>query len=412
MGWISDIWDSITDWVRNLLSKALAWIVGKIEDFTVWLKITRHKFNIWLADFASTTLGFWLTLGGAVVIVMGLVFVTRSAWAAKAKLAVNAFLLKMKSTTGTVLGVLKYSEIYSLHQIAKILMPNYRTMWIAFYKAMGALAEEIGLGIGTITAFLRNANNVILSTYTAIGYTPDEAEVIYMRDSNEFFSKVDDRFSGYARNPESIFTDINNEIVRPHLLAQGEKDYKMALILNDVANKVIETDDNIQVVENNLKTLVEDLPDEIDAAISARTDVFFDTIDEFRDEHIIPVIEKLDGVRNVVNDYITTQERQRVVWESMISRPGDLLAQIETLPEPERSEQKRLLAKLIGALNLNGLSNLTEDRIASSISAREKREVKPDEILPPLVIKQPVDRLIIQPLEITSTVKSWFVGEY
>ena len=283
MGWISDIWDKITNWVRNLVQNALAWIVGKIEDFTVWLKVTRHKFNIWLADFASTTLGFWLTLGGAVVIVLGLVFVTRSGWMAKAKLVVNAFLLKIKVTVGSILGVLKYSEIYSLNEIAKILIPNYRSMWEAFYKAMGALAEEIGLGVGTITAFLRNANNVILSTYTAIGYTPDEAEVIYMRDSNEFFSKVDGRFSQYARNPESILTDINNEIVRPHLLAQGEKDYKLALILNDVADKVIETDANIQVVENNLKSLIEDLPDEIDAAISDRTDEFFNTIDEFRD---------------------------------------------------------------------------------------------------------------------------------
>lgn len=412
MGVITDLWKKITDWVENAIRNALNWIAEKIEDFTVWLKVTRHKFNLWLADFANTDLGFWILLGGTVLFVMGMAFIGKSDWAVKAMLAVNTFLAKTKLALGSILEVLHYSEIYSLNEIAKILIPQYRKMWDGFYKAMGALAEELGLGVGTITAFLRNSNHIILSTYTSIGYTPDEAEVIYMAESNEFFSKVDSRFAKYARDPESIFSDINNEIVLPHLLAKNEKDYKLALTLNNVVEKTNEINNNLLVVENNIKTLIDDLPDELDTAISKRTDVFFETIDDFRDEHITPVLKQMDDINNVVKSYINTEIRQREVWEDLLSKPVDLILQIETLPKDERDEQRLLLGDYIGSLDLNGMSNISEDwESASQIDFDGLEQIKPDEDKLFLDSKT-IENLDIKANNIKSSVLSWFVGEY
>lgn len=412
MGWISDLWDDFTAWVRNLLTSALRWIIGKIEDFTVWLKVTRHKFNIWLANFLATDTGFWIALSLVAVLIVGTAISIKTGYLQTALLKVKAFLAQLKSVTGSVLARLHFSELYSLNQIAIILLPFYEELWDAMYKAMGALAEELGLGVGTITAFLRNANALIVSTYTAVGYSMNEAEVIYMQSSNEFFSKVDGRFERYARNPEFIFKDINEEIVKPALLVQSETQYQQALMLERTVNKLVETDNNVQAVENSLKQMVADLPDEINEVVSQRTDVFFETIDDFREDYIVPTLDKLVAIDNVVQDYIEVQEIQRLNWSHLLNNPGNFLMQIELLPPEERNKQRALIRQMINALGIGDIEGSVKGLIDGTIRIDDELyDVNKPAKLPIQEYITP-PRLIISTEKIESKIQSWFVGEY
>ena len=121
------------------------------------------------------------------------------------------------------------------------------------------------------------------------------------------------------------------------LMRAGQSD--LLVRLDTVIAVVDEKATLLRTLEDNFDQLITDLPDEIEAAFRIHWDPARKYIDSFYDQYIAPVLDTANVIRTEVHELLDRQQEQLVRLLTDNQNPGDLLANVLTLPEPLRSRQ-------------------------------------------------------------------------
>ena len=402
--WIGEQITKITDWIRSF-------ITGAIDQITIWVRALMMGMRRWLAEFMSTTHGFWIAIAVVIVASVGVLYIGSTEWFLAIAEYVKGWIEAAKETMGLVLEWVGFTYFNTIHELALIFVEQYAAWWEPIYQAFASMSQELGVGIGTINTLSRAGQQLAALGFMVAGVPAGAAWIISESDRATWLESVEERWKKYAVNPYAVFTDIDTELVFPAVEMLGEEFQKRWQILQDVQGEVARQFGLWEAMHDTIDDLLESLPEEF--AI-VRDGIWNDMSTEFErimDEQVSPFMAKLDAAVLVVNQAIVRQEIKVRAMVEQVRLPGNYLASVFFLPEPLRSEQFRILAYVFGRAYEGEIEasrpivrqTVTIDRLSSIAALTVTPEIAPVRDTPILSPPDPTPR---------SQIPGWYVGAY
>jgi hypothetical protein len=418
MGWLSDIgdwvWSKITaatDWVKEQLAKAQAWVVSALEQITEEIKVWKYRFRKKIAEWMGDPIFFWLAI--AVTASLVIYAPKLAAWFAKTK--VKQFVDKaydvVKDLSGTILEKIGYIQILSVHKIGLIFFEDYQAFWGKLDEAFAGMAEEIELGVGTINVLMQSVRNLYYSTYSLFGYNSDMIETQFYDDITAWTAKAQARWERYVRNPQQFFTDIQNELIFPILERKAGAGEESAFKLLELNNKIQEFVDKTNTVREDFNSLVEALPDEIEAAVRTQIGTGLDAVNSFYEDTVLPTMAKIEESVLLIDQTI---KDMNYAMELNAQRKSDFISllrlslfsgELDTLEARELLGE--LLSRSIGKTSETMLDEMLINDMEYTIADDSNNSSTIDSIS-----REPIQGHGIDISTIKLPKGGWFVGEY
>lgn len=328
-------------------------------------------------------------------------FTTLSAWASSIKAGFSGFLT-----------AIHFDTIITIHEIAHLTSSAYREMMQKVYGKLGDFSEAIGRTTGFIETAIQLARKTSLEVSSFLGKSYDLGEVVWLKSFRSLLDKINDTAIVYAKNPSQIWTDIDDIIVKPAIDAKAAAQVTMFATVRNAVDMVKSLDDSLTTVQADFVATVSHLPKQWQNDILTMFVGVSGEINEWREGIFAPTIEVIDKVMGVVYERTIKAKELMQQIAARLAKGGDILADIDNLPDAERLEQELKIAevstRIMRRKNALWLQELQEHVITlESIKAAIKFEPSPSIFIvadrPALVTpvgKQAKDK------------KSWFVGDY
>jgi len=224
--------------------------------------------------------------------------------------------------------------------------------------------------------------------------------------------RINDTSNLYASNPSRIWNDIDELIIIPATDAAAEAQITMFATVKSITDMIKRGDEMLTTVQLNFGAVVDELPAKWRNDILPVVEDVAEDIKKWRDGIFAPTMEVIDKVIDVL--YTRTLEAKQTMQDiaARLARGGDLLANIDNLPETERLEQERIIGE-ISTRTYRRESELWQETVIQesitleSILAAVKFELPPELwFIPEQVgLAVPVGKQAV-------TKESWFVGDY
>lgn len=328
-------------------------------------------------------------------------FTKLSAWAKAIKASFSAFLT-----------AIHFDTIVTINEIAYLTSSSYRNMMERVYGKLGEFSAAIGRSTGFIETAIQLARKTSLEVSSFLGKSYDIAEIVWLKDFNKLLGKINDTSSLYAKNPSQIWTDIDELIVKPAIDAKAEAQITMFATVKSAIGMVKSLDDTLTTVQANFGAAVEELPAKWRNDVLPFVDKVSDEIKSWRDGIFAPTIEVIDKVIDVI--YTRTTEAKATMQEiaARLARGGNLLANIDNLPDEERIEQQGKISEVT--------SRLFRERSELWLKEVDKRTITLESILaaikfelaPEFWAVPELAGLVMPVGKQAKDKKSWFVGDY
>jgi len=409
------LWSDIVAWFEERIGQKTneirQWVIDALDKATAQIRVWKLNIKLWLTEFTSTALGFWLFIGAIIAGVVLVALVKSSELYLKYQAFVQQQLELLKNRIGTTLAYVGYSALLALHNVAMIFVPEYKAAWVEIYDGLAAISEELRLGIEGINAALNAAKAFIKTGLTIGGFIEVGAWEEADRRVGEWLNKLEYRLERYARDPHLIFLDIDEELVSPAL---EEMNSGVANILADIATlngTIHDKSEELIKLRNEFETFVNSLPDTIADNARAFTEQMFTRFDTFRETYLDPLIDYTEQLQEEFDRLQENAALRTSENEYKLALPGNLLMQIHEFIEPYRGWQLRLVAFIAG---------LTQREDAEKVTPYVQQQSVYIESAASGAI---ADRSITQAIEMPLTAESrqelarrafdtWFVGEY
>lgn len=310
------------------------------------------------------------------------------------------------------LEAIHFKVLLKVHELAMIFSKDYRDMMQKVYGEISKVSDALGFGAHFVNLVLQDARNVVLDVSSLMGRSYDMAQVTWLTTMNDYLKNFANVAETYAKKPGLLLEDIAEMIDKPAIDAKA--DY-MRTLLTFLDNTITATDDTAKKIvqlRKDVEILVKDLPKQIQAPIWAKVNPFIEKIDVFFKDEYYPRSEQLNKAILILRD--EGQQRSSRLHDivQQILNPGDLLSNIDQLPELERRRQE----DKIGEISQRGTRREIEqvnksiddaykgmEKIFEAIT--ERREL-PEYHVPEY--EGPVTPAGIAPIPR----KTWFVGDF
>jgi hypothetical protein len=324
----------------------------------------------------------------------------------------SAYIKAVRSGFAAFLEAIHYKTLLEIHDIAYILSAAYRSMLDKVYGKLGEFSEAIGRTTGFIETAIQLGRSVSLRVSSFLGKSYDLAEIVWLKNFNSLLERINDTSNLYASNPSRIWNDIDELIIIPATDAAAEAQITMFATVKSITDMIKRGDEMLTTVQLNFGAVVDELPAKWRNDILPVVEDVAEDIKKWRDGIFAPTMEVIDKVIDVL--YTRTLEAKQTMQDiaARLARGGDLLANIDNLPETERLEQERIIGE-ISTRTYRRESELWQETVIQesitleSILAAVKFELPPELwFIPEQVgLAVPVGKQAV-------TKESWFVGDY
>lgn len=411
VNWINDKIKAVTDSIYSVLAKAQEWTIQTLNNITEEIRIQKYRFRNALATWLNDPINFWLAIAGLVALSAIVPSIITTIKASTAWATAVATFEAIKKFSGTFLEKIGYIQGLNLHKLFLLLSVDYQNFWGELDEAFMGLAEELEIGVGTLNNLTESIRNIYYSTYTMIGLDTDTIEIQFYDDATKFWAKARSQWERYIRNPQQIFTDAMTELVFPAL--QDASKYGTERIEQElkIANDLSTTIENVTKVRESLQGFVEALPDEIQATISTRLELFSKAMDSAFNDVLIPLKKKLDDTTSLMGESI--DGLKEAVRRNLNARRGpvdSILSALydDTLDIPGKRERINALFDKILSPSLSNLNDKDLLLLAqNTIDALPTEKTGEEETQAPFAPLFTLDFGAIQ-----RSAEKWFVGEY
>lgn len=293
----------IGDRVKELIIGLIDFIAYLVKQASKIVRWALHSFKEWIAGLISTWWGALIILVTTVILIIVAPSFFASA-AGKAVINFFVFIQEMaKKGIDALFVFLHMKEVLAFSDILKIFWDDYAKAIEQLNMGISSLSEELGYGTGILTSYMRNMRTVIYAAGITVGAPKEFVEMQYMDSTLKALDKIDKDFYKYADSPEKFIKDIDMSVMYPFYDAASQNQTNIISTIENVIIKSNETVNNLRTTKEALDKLVLDLPDEIQAKVSANFGVLSDTIDNFDDKYIVPVQMQIQEVQTVLSDY-------------------------------------------------------------------------------------------------------------
>lgn len=309
-------WDDLRVWFADQLRAALGWITEQLNAAAAWLAQTRLKFKFWLADYLATDAGLITFFS---ILALGAVILPKmAAWLVKTKFVQNIllFVSDIKLVLGNVLLAVQAPTITLIHQFLYSFWDEYTQLWDAYYQALGAVCEELGQGVGSLTAVFQAYRGMVYSAYGLAGKDPLVSEAIYFSKIADFMEDIRDKMLRWAANPALMWSDINTELIQPVLNDLTESQAGLANTIVAINEQIIATTKNVTDFIDSVEAFKNSFPEEITEVLDERFGEFFDNYNSFKTEYI----EKFEEWQKGLSDYLTYRLESGQVFNLQLLR--------------------------------------------------------------------------------------------
>jgi len=410
--WFTGIYDSVNAWITEQTDKLRLWIAETAADIKANLTIWRHKATIALADWFNSTFGFWLSIYAAVAVISTIIIAGAAGQLPALIEAVSTPIKVIESVVKEMVGKLNLDLLMTINDVLISLIPQYRAVWQDLYTAIGGIAEELSLGVGTIANTMRNIEMTITSALMLAGLPEESASIQYFLNSADTYERIEENFETYARNPQQIFEDLRTWILVPSLENIGEFREGVDDSLGEFNEKLQTFSGHLIDFNDNLTLTVEELPDEIEEVVNNRIGPFITNMNVFVEEQVIPFTEKVDEIDGILDDFIEREERRAVWLDEYINNKFNNILQWNNLTSDDKQllRVKILQAIRAGDLKITNIGAENFENYTDGMIKAKMNYLSNDEEIK--AIKMLNVRATVKPPEYKTKVVGWFRGEY
>lgn len=344
MGWFQDVWAWIVDQFNKITDAIRQWVVDAIDWATTQIRILVMGGRRWLAEFMTTTHGFWLTIGLLIAGTIGAAYVGEAQWFLAIKKYVEEWVEGVKNAAGLVLDWLGFTYLNTIHELALIFNEDYANWWAPIYSAFGTMSQELGLGLSTINLLARAGQQLAFLSLSVAGVPAGAAWIASESDRATFLERMEERWMRYAEDPYLVFSDIDTELVYPAVELLGDEFQRRWLILQNLNEWAQGAADDITSIHDTIDSLIQSLPEEFDIVREGIWNDISTEFTTFMETNVTPWLEKADRAVDRINQTILEQEIKVQKMLAEIAEPGSYLASILIMPEPIRTRQLNTLA--------------------------------------------------------------------
>lgn len=418
MGWIKDAFnwvgdqiDKITDWIREQLEKAQQWLIESINWLSEEIRVWRYRFRKAIAEWLENPFLFWLSI----ITVVGLAIYAPqlAALLVKSKIftTIKKIIADIKELGGKLLLKINYIQLLAIHKVGLIFFPDYQDFWGKLDEAFAGLAEEIQVGVGTLNTMMIATRNLYYSTYSMLGYNSDMIESSFYTDATAWTAKVNKNIEKYIRDPQAIFTDLQNELVFPLLEQQSIHGEEQATYLLEQNKKIQDFIEKTDLVRLDLNAWVAGLPDEIESVVNKHIGKGLAAINDFYTEKLLPMADKFDRAAAVIDETI---KQVKDAMEINAKRDSDLMTAVRRAlfgGALETIENRKMLSSLLGKIMLSDAESFEDATLLIDMG----RHYKPNEDKTGTIYKPSTGSSLSGKLDLSNIAYAsggWFIGEY
>jgi len=310
------------------------------------------------------------------------------------------------------LELIHFHELLRVHNILYQLLPKYREAVNFIYYRISRVSEAIGFDAQFINLALRNARAVVLTASSMIGRPYDLAELDWWNNYDKLTEKINNDMSKYEDNPEALFQDIDEWIIRD---SQDQMAGSQTSILSGVdaaLQKVDTVITDVVTLRNEVGQFQEQLPEEVQKYTRPIIDPVLNRFDTFYYNDYAPTMQAI-GVEVGENRQNIEINKQKVDMLNLRIDTSDIyIGRWDDLTPDQQEEQQTRLEQRSTANFQNDTDNLT------SISyEREQALQKEAESIPEIPTKEYTKPEPMKkqnpPVKRPSLPKAgWFVGDY
>lgn len=346
MSWLSDAWDEVSSWAGNTWD----WIKEQWDDFTDNFVYYMNNFWEWFGDafiliIAIVILGYV----GVAYGVFGWIWSglkTIGGWIASGWEWITGWAAALYGYWEDFLDWLRWDDIKKISDIAEIVSPEYREAVQDLYGQISQVSEQLGLGTGFMLLALSDARNVILDASSLMGRSYDLGEVAWISNLTGYLNEFNDKAEDFKNNPEGLILDIQ-AYFEPDII-DTRVGFQTTLIdfMGASIKGLKETGLKLVQLKDTLEQSILHLPAQISGPIYRHMEDEFEAFDTFMDDKFTPAIENTQKVVGILTELTGNHEKQIGDIAGLMSNPGEMLANINELPEIERLSQEDQICEI------------------------------------------------------------------
>lgn len=413
MGWLSNLWDNIVDWIsEKVIGPIVKWITELIGDTTAAIRVFRHETNKLIARWLDNDLVF---LGTIAAVIAAAVFWPQILAFLKRiteKLTLSSIWESLKEQTAGILDWLHAYNWALINTALKVIFPQYRKDVANFRTAISQLAKEMGEGTGQIHAYFSVVHALAYVT-ASFGLTdPEFGELAAFQDTEAFFRTLDQDIWRYAENPSLIYTDLMDKVYIPYADRLNTVNRSTLEEIQNHRDRIDNLNSSLAFLGVSLENLIAVSTDDLRDQFEKRFGGFAEDLSELtlmvRDEILIPYGEVIDALEYRAS--VLERANQTII--AKIDRPSEIFMAVEI----EREEEQE---QFWGYL-LSHLDQVRDDEAAAQMTpALETVDQGVNSALVPASRAPGMPSLGYEPAGIVPAAKTaemrkhdWFVGEY
>jgi len=310
------------------------------------------------------------------------------------------------------LEAIHFKTLLKIHKILELTSPSYRDKMRQFYGEIARVSAALGLGADYLNMMLQNARTVVLDVSSLMGRKYDLAEVTWLGEMNKFLETVSPHLEGFKEDPARILEWLNYYVYRPAVDAKGTFQQTLLGILDGTVTVVNNVVGKVINLREDLDQAILQLPPKISEKIYDKINPRLQAFDTFIEDEYRPVERTITNAMDVLTDRTDSQTVELGSLTQLILNPGDLLSNIDHLPELERLRQEAQIGEISSRSE-----NREMGKINAEISDKYKgiKEIFAASTL--ITLAPPYDVPEIKGLrypigKIPPLYKSWFVGDF
>jgi len=314
--------------------------------------------------------------------------------------------------TKTFLEAIHFKTILKIHKILELTSPSYRYKMRKFYEDISEVSSALGLGANFLNLALQNARNVVLDVSSLMGRKYDMAEITWLGEMNKFLTKMSPQMERFAEDPARLFEWLNQYIYRPAIDAKGTFQQTLLGVLDGVTTVVDNVTGKVITLREDLDQAILQLPPKISEKLYKEFKPRFEKFDKFIEEEYRPVATTITNIMHVISETTESHTTKLGNLTRSILNPGDLLSNIDHLPELERLRQEAQIGE-ISTRSTNREIKKINEKIKDTYKGIHEIFEASVLSLPPVPYHVPEIHTLAYPIgKIPVGKKSWFVGDF
>lgn len=316
------------------------------------------------------------------------------------------------TTFGNILNAIHFTELLQIHQIAWILSEDYRAIMTKVFDAISEVSEEMFGDSLSLHLIFQNARTLIFNTSSLFGYSFDLAEVTWLNTFDEFLVTFNNRAETYMKNPEQLFFDIDNYIVKPAQDNASKFQQSMILSLQGVLETTNTVVGSVVKVRTDLDNVVSSMPSKIQDQVRPMVDPWFERVDHFVYDIYEPKMAEL-GIQIEESQTQQRENRNRLDFiDWSLEFPSRQFKKIDTMDPETRTQEEIDLEEISTRPFRAGTEELISEAEADYARHQKIEALLKEEIEAPEILELEAEEIETVPMKSSVKRQSPFVGDY